>query len=77
MILSRNAASHADILPSSSAGILTLALKNFLANRRAAHLRNATVAELARLDDRALADIGIDRSQIVSLASHPEERRGH
>ena len=46
----------------------------FWSNRRAAQVKRATIAELARLDDVALADIGIHRSQIVALANDPADR---
>jgi uncharacterized protein YjiS (DUF1127 family) len=46
----------------------------FWSNRRAAQARRATITELARLDDVALADIGIHRSQIAALANNPGDR---
>lgn len=46
----------------------------FWSNRRAAQARRATISELAQLDDVALADIGIHRSQIVALANNPADR---
>ncbi len=51
----------------------TLAAAPFAAIARSVRVRR-TVGQLAELDDRTLADIGLRRTQILSTASHLVDR---
>ena len=44
---------------------------------RCGYCRHKTLRELRQLDDRTLADIGVDRSEIRSLVLDLPERRRH
>jgi uncharacterized protein YjiS (DUF1127 family) len=48
---------------------LEIGAMNILHQLRAAYRRSANVRELSRLDDRTLADIGIDRADIRRVAA--------
>ncbi|GGB49778.1 DUF1127 domain-containing protein [Tistrella bauzanensis] len=52
-----------------------ISLKNLIARTVRWRLERRTYAELKSLDDRMLADIGISRGEIRSVASHG--RHGH
>jgi uncharacterized protein YjiS (DUF1127 family) len=55
-------------------GTLKSAWQGYVQNSARRDEQKATIAALAQLDDAALADIGLHRSQIRSAASHLDGR---
>ncbi len=51
-------------------------LTRWAARGRERRLRERTMRDLSALNDAALKDIGMSRSEIASIASHPADRRG-
>lgn len=64
--------------PWDSLGVLELAIascRTIIAAVIGRRLRRALERELARLDDRLLRDIGLNRAQITSALDHIERQR--
>jgi uncharacterized protein YjiS (DUF1127 family) len=50
--------------------------RDLLARWRRRRLARATRRALGAVDDRLLRDLGLDRSQIASVAAHPDDADG-
>jgi uncharacterized protein YjiS (DUF1127 family) len=77
MLLARNLSASAQSLGSERAGPLNALAHAWSTYRDGAARRNeahATIEALAGLDDAALADIGLHRSQILSIANGEFQR---
>jgi uncharacterized protein YjiS (DUF1127 family) len=77
MQMARNALSSAHLSAPTAGplGAVKQAWANYRNDAASRHAANATVDALAQLDDAALADIGLHRSQILSVAQGPSDRR--